>query len=250
MRHVEFLFWSPSSGYLVTAGVIYSSTVLVNVASPSVQLLSCVQLFVTPWTAAPQASLSFTISQSLLILMSIKSVMLSNHLILCCPLLLLPSVFPSIRDSSNESSGQSNGVSGSASVLPMHIQGWFPLGLTGWISLQSKGLKNLYRTTVRKHQFFSTQFSLWPNSHIHIWLTGKTIALPLCSFIGRVMSLFFNTLSKFVIAFLPRSKHHLISWRQSPSTVIFLWLKKIKSVTVPIVSLFAMKWGDQIPWSY
>ena len=150
----------------------------------------------------------------------------SNHLILCCPLLLLPSVFPSIRDSSNESSGQSNGVSGSASVLPMHIQGWFPLGLTGWISLQSKGLKNLYRTTVRKHQFFSTQFSLWPNSHIHIWLTGKTIALPICSFIGRVMSLFFNTLSKFVIAFLPRSKHHLISWRQSPSTVIFYGSRK------------------------
>ena len=223
--HVEFLFWSPSSGYLVTAGVIYSSTVLVNVASRQLsRSVVCSSLW--PMDCSTPGFPVLHCLQSLLILMSIKSVMPSNHLILCCPLLLLPSVFPSIRDSSNDSSGQSNGVSGSASVLPMNIQGWFPLGLTGWISLQSKGLKNLYRSTVRKHQFFSTQFSLWPNSHIHIWLTGKTIALPICSFVGRVMSLLFNTLSKFVIAFLPRSKHHLISWRQSLSTVIFCGSRK------------------------
>ena len=113
-----------------------------------VQLLSHVQLFATPWTAAHQASLPFTISQSLLKLMSIEWVMPPNHLILCRPLLLLPLIFPSIRIFSNESvlhiRWQNIGVSASASVLPMNIQDWFPLGLTGWIFLQSKGLsKNL-----------------------------------------------------------------------------------------------------------
>ena len=107
-----------------------------------VQSLSHVQLLVTTWTAAHQASLSFTISQSLLKLTSTESVMPSNHLILCCPLLLLPSIFP--RSGSFPmsqlfpSGGQSIGVS--ALVLQMNIQGWFPLRLTGWISLQSKGL--------------------------------------------------------------------------------------------------------------
>ena len=91
------------------------------------QSLSCVRLFVTPWTAAHQASLSFTISQSLLKLMPIESVMPSNHLILYCSLLLLPSIFPSITDFSNESALY---IRWSASVLPMNIQGWFPLGLT------------------------------------------------------------------------------------------------------------------------
>ena len=102
-----------------------------------VQSLSHFQLFMTTWTAALQASLSFTISQSLLKLTSIESVMVSNHLILCCPL-LLPSIFPRIRVFSNElkKSGQNTGASTSASVLPMNIQGWYPLGLTGWISLR------------------------------------------------------------------------------------------------------------------
>ena len=100
-------------------------------------------------------------------------VMPSNHLILCCPLLLLPSIFPSIRVFSNESalliSGQSIGVSASASVLPMNIQGWFLSGLTGLISLQSKGLSRVFSSiTVEKHQFFRTQPSLWFSSHIHI----------------------------------------------------------------------------------
>ena len=103
-----------------------------------VKLLSHVQLFAPPWTAPHQASMSFTISQSLLKLMSIESVMLSNHLILCRPLLLLPSIFPSIRDSPVSqlfaSGGQSIGVSAPASVLPMNIQGWFPFGLAGLIS--------------------------------------------------------------------------------------------------------------------
>ena len=129
-------------------------------AFSSVQSLSWVQLFVTPWTAAHQASLSITNSWSLLKLMSIESMMPFNHLILCCPLLLLPSIFPSIRVFSNESvlriRWPSIGVSASASVLPMNIQYWFPLGWLGWILLQSKGLSRvLSNTTVQKHQFFS-----------------------------------------------------------------------------------------------
>ena len=128
----------------------------------SIQLLSRVQFFATPRTVAHQASLSTTNSQSLLKLMSIESVTPTNHLILCRPLLLPPSIFPSIRVFSNdqffESGGQSIGVSALASVLPMNIQYWFPLGWTGWISLQSKGLSRVFsNTTVQKHQFFSTQ---------------------------------------------------------------------------------------------
>ena len=107
----------------------------------SVQLLSRVQLFATPWNAACQASLSITNSQSSFKLTSIESVIPSNHLILCHPLLLLPSIFPSIRafpvSQFFTSGGQSIGVSTSASVLPMNIQNWFYLGYTGWISLQS-----------------------------------------------------------------------------------------------------------------
>ena len=140
-------------------------------------LLSCVQLFVTPWTAACQASLSFTISLSLLKCKSIESVMPSNHLILCLPLLLMPSFFPSIRDFSNElafpSCGQSIGASALASVLPMNIQGWFPLGLTGLISLLCKGLSRVFSSTIQKHQFFSAQPSLWSSSHIRTWLLEK-----------------------------------------------------------------------------
>ena len=118
----------------------------------SVQLISYVQLFVTPWTATCQASLSITNSWSLLKLMSIELVIPSNHLILCHPLLLLPSIFPSIRVFSNmsqffASGGQSFGASASASILPMNIQDWLPLGLTGLISLQSKGLSRVFSNT-------------------------------------------------------------------------------------------------------
>ena len=125
----------------------------------SVQSLTSVRLFVTPWTAARQTSMSITSSRSLLTLRSIESVMPSNHLILYHPLLLPPSIFPSIRVFA--SGVQSIGVSASASVLPMNIQNWFPLGWTGWISLQSEGLSRAFsNTTVQKHQFFSTQLSL------------------------------------------------------------------------------------------
>ena len=118
----------------------------------SVQLShSVVSLFATPWTAARQASMSITNSRSLLKLMSIKSVMPSNHLIFCCPLLFLPSILPSIRVFSSESvlciRWPSIGASASASVLPMNIQDWFPFGLTGWLSLQSKGLSRVFSNT-------------------------------------------------------------------------------------------------------
>ena len=123
-----------------------------------IQSLSHVQLFVTPWTVACQTSLSFTISQSLLKLMSIELVILSNHLILCQQLLLLPSIFPSIRSfpmsQLSTSGGQSIGASASASTLPMNTQGWFPLGLTGLSSLQCKGLSRAFSSSaIQKHQF-------------------------------------------------------------------------------------------------
>ena len=121
--------------------------------------------FVTPWTAACQASLTISNSQSLLKLMSIELVMPSSHLILCRPLLLPSSIFPSIRIFSVSqfftSGGQSIGVSASTSVLPMNNQDLSPLGWTGWVSLQSKGLSRVFsNTTVQKHQFFSAQLSL------------------------------------------------------------------------------------------
>ena len=102
------------------------------------------------------------------------------------------------------SGGQSIGVLASASVLPMNTQDWSPLGWTCWISLQSKGLSRVFsNTTVQKHQFFGSQLSLWSNSHIHTWLLEKHRQ----AFVGKVMSLLFNMLSRLVIAFLPRSKH-------------------------------------------
>ena len=130
----------------------------------SVQSLSRVQLFATPWSTACQASLSITNSQSLPKLMSIELVMPSNHLILCCPL-LPPSIFPSIRVFSMSqlfaSGGQNIGVFASASVLPMNTEDGSPLGWTGWTSLQSKGLSRVFcNTTVQKHQFFCTHLSL------------------------------------------------------------------------------------------
>ena len=122
----------------------------------------------TPRTAAHQ-SLSFTISWSLLKLMSIESAMPSNNLVLCHPLLLLPSIFPTIRGFSNESALASGGwnIGASASVLPMNIQDWFPLRLTGLISLLFKGLSRVFNTTVQKHKCFSAKLSLWSNSHIY-----------------------------------------------------------------------------------
>ena len=131
------------------------------------------------------------------------------------------------------SSGQNIGVSASASVLSMNSQDWFPLGWTGWISLQSKELSRVFsNTTVQKHQFFCTQLFLWSNSHIHTWLSEKPY-LTRQTFVSKVMSLLFM-LFRFVLAFLPRSQCLLISELQSPSAV--MEARKIKSVIVSIVS--------------
>ena len=190
----------------------------------------------TPWTAARQASLSITNSQSLLKLMSIESVMPSNHLTLSC--LLLPSIFPNIRVFSNESIlhirwpkywsfsfsiSPSNEYSG---LISYRIH-WFDL-----LAVQGT-LKNLVqhhssKASVLLHSaFFMVQ---------HPYMTtGRTIALTMQTFVHKVMSLLFNTLSRLVMAFLPRSKHLFISWLQSPSAVI-LEPRKIKSDTVSTVS--------------
>ena len=103
------------------------------------------------------------------------------------------------------SGGQSIGASVSASVLPVNIQDWFPLGLTGLISLQFKGLSRVFNTTVQKHQFFGAQLSLMSKSHIHTWLWEKTTALTIWTFVSKVMFLLFHMLSRLVIDFLPES---------------------------------------------
>ena len=159
---------------------------------------------VTPWTVAQQASLSITNSRSLLRLMPIESVMPSNHLILGHPVLLLPSIFPSIRDFSNESTLHIRWPKyWSFSISPSNEYAVLIfLGLTGLISLLSKGLSRVFsNTSVWKHQLFGTQPSLCSNTHIHTWLLGKP-ELSLCwTFVGKVMSLLFNRLSRFVITF-------------------------------------------------
>ena len=161
----------------------------------------------------------------------------SNHLILCHPLLLWLSVFPSIRAGSFPvsqlfpSGDQSTGVSASTSVLPMNTKDWFPLGWTGWISLHSKGLSRLFsNTTVQKHQFFSAQLSLWSDSHIHTWLLEK-LKLWLDRPLLAEKCLYLLYAVWLIIAFLPRSKHLLIS-----QSAVILEPKTIKSVTVSIVS--------------
>ena len=166
----------------------------------SVQLLSRVRFFVTPWIAARQTSLSITNSKSLFKLMSIKSVMPSIHLILCLPLILLPSIFPSIRvflmNQFFASGGQSIGVSASAWVLPVNIQCWFPLGLTSLISLLSKGLARVSSSTiVQRYQLFSTQPFYCPAlTSVHDYWKNHSFD---CHFVGKVMSLLFDMLSRF-----------------------------------------------------
>ena len=140
-----------------------------------VQLPSQIQLFATPWNAVRQAFQSFTISQSLLKLMSIESMMLSNHLILCHPL-LLPSVFLSIRVFSRYATLRIRWPKYcSFSISPSNeCWGWFPLGLTTLISLLSKGLSRVFSSTpVQRHQLIGTQPSLWSSSDIHTWLMGN-----------------------------------------------------------------------------
>ena len=205
----------------------------------SVQLLSRVRLFVTPWTAAPQASLSITNLWSLFKLMPIELVMPSNHLILCCPLLFLPSIFPSIRVFSNESAVHIRWPkywSFRLSISPSSEYSGLISFRTDWLDLLAiQGtLKSLLQhhdskaSIIQRSAFFIVQLS-------HPYMTtGKTIALTRRTFVGKVMSLLFNMLSRLVITFLPRRKHLLISWLQSPSAVIL----EPKNISLPLFLLF------------
>ena len=155
-----------------------SRLVITFLRRSSVQLRNRVRLFAALRTAACQASLSITNSRSSPKPMSVESVMPSNHLILCRPFSPGPQSFPASVSFHMSHlftwGGQSIGVSASTSVLPMNTQGWSPLGWTGWISLQSKGLSRVFsNTTVQKHQFFCTQLSSQSNSHIHTWPLEK-----------------------------------------------------------------------------
>ena len=251
----------------------------------SVQSLSHVQLFATPWTAAHQASLSITNSQSLLKLMSVESVMPFNHLILCRPLLLPPSIFPSIRVFSNKSVlhmrwpkywtfsfsiSPSNKYSG---LISFRID-WFNLLAVFWIQESSP-------TPKFKSKNSSVPSFLYGTTLNPYMATRKTIALARQTNVGKVMSLHFNMLSGLVIAFLPRSKCVLISWLQSPSAVILaaaaaavslqscptlcdpidgsppgspvpriLQARTLSLSLFPLFShLFGMKWWEQMPQS-
>ena len=204
-----------------------------NACISSLWSLSCVQLFATPWIAARQASLSITNFRSSLKLMSSELVMPSSHLILCRPLLLLPPIPPSIRVFSNESTLRMKWPkywSFSFSISPSNEHPGLISFTMDWLDLLAvQGtLKSLLQhhsskaSILRRSAFFTVQLS-------HPYMTtGQTRALTRRTFVGKVMSLLFNMLSRLVITFLPRSKHLLISWLQSPSAVI-LEPPKIKS---------------------
>ena len=204
----------------------------------SIQSLHQVWLFGTPWTAARQVSLSITNSWSLLKLMSIELVIPSNHLILCHPLLFLPSIFPSIRVFSNESVHirWPKYCSFSFSISPSNEYLRLISFRMDWLDLLAvqgtlEGLEHhSAKASILQHSaFFIVQLS-------HPYMTtGKTITLTRQTFVSKVMSLLFNMLSRLAIVFLQRSKPLLISWLQLPSAVI-LEPQKIKSVTVSIVS--------------
>ena len=214
------------------------------------QSLSRVRLFETPWTATHQASLSCPSPTPRACSNSSPSSQwcypTSSSFVVpfssCLQSFPASGSFP--MNQSFSSGGQSIGASVSASVLPMNIQDWFPLGWTGWISLQSKGLSRVFfqhhsskASILQNPAFFMVQLS-------HPYMTWKNIALTRQTFVGKVMSLLCNMLFRLVTAFLPRSKCLLISWLQSPFPVI-LEPKKIKAVTVSIVyPIICMKWWD------
>ena len=206
-----------------------------------IQFSSVAQLYPTlcdPMIWSTPETLPFINSWSLLKLTSIKSVMPSNHLILCCPL-LLPSIFPSITIFSNESVLHIRWPkywSFNFSISPSNEYSVLISFRTDWLDpVQSKGLSRVFSNiTVQKHQFFGAQLSLWSQLSHPYMTPGKTIALARWAFVGKVMALLFNMLSELVIAFLLMSKCLLISWLQSPFAVI-LESKKIKSLTVSIV---------------
>ena len=191
----------------------------------SVQSLSRGRLFATAWTAARQASLSITTSWSLLKLMSIKTVMPSNHLILCHPLLLPLSVFPSIRVFSSESILRIRWPKYwcfSFSISPSNEYSELTSFTIDWLDLLAvQGtLKSLLQHHNSKASILQcSAFSIIQLSHSYM-TTGKTLALTIRAFVDKVKALLFNMLSRLVIAFLPKGKHLLISWLQSPSAVI------------------------------
>ena len=224
--------------YVICIRILLFSILLFSIYSVQysyivVQSLSSVQLFATPWTAACQASLSLTVSLSLLKLMSIESVRPSNHLILCHP--LLPSVFPSIRVFSNELAlciRWPKYWSFSLNISPSNEHPGLISFRMDWLDLLAvQGmLKSLhqyhnYKALIFQHSAcFMLQFS-------HMYMTiGKTIPLTGQNFVSKVISLLFNMLSSFVIGFLPRSKSLLMPWLQLPFTMIWE-SKKIASVT-------------------
>ena len=195
----------------------------------------------TPWTAAYQTFLSITYSWSLPKLMSITSVMPSNHLILCRPLLLLPSIFPSITVFFSESVLHNRWPkcwSFSFSICSSNEYSGLISFRMNWLDLLA--VQGTHKSLLQHHSSKASilrhsAFFIVQLSHPYM-TTGKTIALTGWTFVGKVMSLLFNMLSRLVIAFLPRSKHLLISWLQSPFAVILEPLK-IKSLTISIVSL-------------
>ena len=202
----------------------------------SVQSLSCVRLFATSWTTArqpPCPSPTHRVHPNPCLLSQWCLPIISSSV---GPFSSCPQSFPpsgSFQMSQLFASGdQSTGVSTSTSGLPVKTQDWSPLGCTGWISLQSKGLSRVFsNSTVQKHKFFGTQpFFVVQLSHLYT-TTGETIALTKPTFVDKVMCLLFNMLSRLVITFLPRSKRLLILWLQSPSAVI-LEPPKVKSATV------------------
>ena len=211
------------------------------------QSLSRVRLFATPWIKACQASLSITNSQSSLRLTSIESVRPSSHLILCHPLFLLPLIPPSIRVFSNESTLHMRWLKywsfSFSIILFKEIPGLISFRMD-WLDFldPTNGLVEVKGTLKRLFQHHSSKASILQRSAFftvqlsHPYMTtGKTIALTRWTFVGKVMSLLFNMLSRLVITFLPRSKCLLISWLQSPSAMI-LEPKKIKSDTISPIS--------------
>ena len=189
------------------------------------QSLSCVLLIETPWTAAHQTSLLITSSWSLLKFMSITSVIPSNHLILCRPFLLPPSIFPSIRVFSNELVPRirwPKSWSFSFSISPSNEYSWLISCRIDWLDLLA--VQGTFKSLLQHHSskasiLWCSAFFIVQISHPYM-TTGKTIALTRWTFIGKAMSLLFNMLSRLVIAFLPRIKRLLISWVQSQSAVI------------------------------
>ena len=246
-------FLSDRPIWLILKKMFVKHSILKNYWFASILLLSHVWLFVTPWTAARQASLSITNSWSLLKLMSIESVMPSNHLFLCHPLFLLPSIFPSIKVFPYESALRIRWPkywSFSFSISPSNEHSGLISFRMDWLDLLAvQGtLKSLLQhhssqaSILQRSAFFKVQLS---HSYTN---TGKTIALTRQTFVGKVMSLLFNMLSRLVITFLPRNKHLLISWLWLPSAMILKPPTPPKKISPPLLPLFPHLFDRMLEW--